>query len=131
MSVERPTTRRARRESHVQRTYGVGPDALAALEVFLGGRCAGCRRATGRARALAMDHNHRTGEVRGLLCSVCNRTVVGWAARDNAVVLLRLGLYLIDPPSRAAWLGDGAVHPGWEDDSAEAEDWLEQSGFLG
>ena len=38
-----------------------------------------------------------------------------------------IGLALINPPSRAAWLADGAVHPGWEDDSAE----LEEHGYGG
>jgi hypothetical protein len=126
VSAGRPTVRRARREAHVERTYGVGPEALRALEEYQGGRCWGCRRATGRSRALAMDHNHRTGEARMLLCSTCNRIVVGWQARDDAVALIRLGMALLDPPSRSAWLADGAVHPGWEDDSAEAEDWLNQ-----
>lgn len=116
--------RRARREQHVERTYGVGPDALAALERFQGGRCWGCRR-PGKVRALAVDHNHRTGEVRALLCGPCNRIVLGWQAKDDPLVLLRLALLLIDPPSRAAWLADGAVHPGWDDDSAELEEWLD------
>lgn len=30
--------------------------------------CAICQRATGKARRLAVDHNHDTGDVRGLLC---------------------------------------------------------------
>lgn len=123
------TPRRARRESHVQRTYGVGPEALAELEEHQGNRCYGCGRATGAARALAVDHNHRSGEVRMLLCSTCNRIVVGWQMRDNPVALIRLGLALIDPPTRAAWLAPGAVHPGWEDDSAELEEWLQAHGF--
>ena len=119
------TPRRARRESHVERTYGVGPEALELLEVFQGRRCWGCRRATGASKALAVDHSHRSGEARMLLCATCNWKVVGHF-RDDPVALIRLGLALIDPPSRAAWLADGAVHPGWEDDSAELEDWLEQ-----
>lgn len=115
----------------MESTYGVGPEALELLERFQGGRCWGCRRATGKARALAMDHNHGSGEARMLLCGPCNRIVLGWQARDQAVVLLRLAAALADPPSRSAWLAPGEVHPGWEDDSAEAEDWLEQAGFWG
>lgn len=42
------------------------------------GKCAICRReetargSTGRIRRLGIDHDHTTGEVRGLLCHACN-----------------------------------------------------------
>jgi hypothetical protein len=45
-----------------------------------------------------VDHDHRTGEVRGLLCSTCNR-LIGFF-RDDPVTLFRLALYLINPPAR-------------------------------
>ena len=41
-----------------------------------GGGCAICQRKPGRLR-LAVDHNHRTSIVRGLLCMTCNRKVLG------------------------------------------------------
>ena len=41
---------------------------------------------------LDVDHNHKTGKVRGLLCNTCNR-LLGFAG-DNASVLLNLALYL-------------------------------------
>lgn len=39
------------------------------------GRCALCRRVP--KRALAVDHNHKTGKVRGLTCFRCNRFIIG------------------------------------------------------
>jgi hypothetical protein len=117
--------RRRRREQHVETTYGIGPAALRALETFQGNRCWGCRRATGASKALALDHDHRSGEGRMLLCSTCNRLIVGRQMRDSPTALIRLGMALVDPPSRAAWLRPGAIHPGWQDDSQELQDWLE------
>lgn len=56
------------RASHVRRTYGLDGDEERALHRWQGGRCFVCgRRAT--TRELAVDHDHVTGAVRGLLCS--------------------------------------------------------------
>ena len=115
--------RRAARVKAVEGTYGVDQEHLELLEVFQGHRCWGCRRATGEARNLAMDHNHRSGEARMLLCSHCNRYVVGHF-RDNPVALIRLGLALIQPPSRAAWTVAGQPEPGWASDDPEFLEWV-------
>lgn len=70
------------------------------LYVFQDGLCAGCRRARGTGRRrLAVDHNHETGEVRGLLCSPCNQLVGHF--RDDPQAFLRLAEYLVNPPARA------------------------------
>jgi hypothetical protein len=52
------------------------------------GRCLICAEAT----TLAVDHDHRTGEVRGLLCSLCNRALGHF--RDAPVLCERAALYL-------------------------------------
>jgi Recombination endonuclease VII len=108
--VQTPESKQRARERHVLRTYGVTPDMHAALAEYQGGRCWGCRRATGASKALAVDHDHRTGEVRMLLCSTCNRLIGHF--RDDPVALVRLGLALVEPPSRRAWWLVGP-RPGW------------------
>lgn len=57
------------------------------------GFCAICHRNPGP-RGLDVDHDHRTGEVRGLLCSRCN-TGLGLFA-DLPLFLYRAAAYLED-----------------------------------
>jgi hypothetical protein len=56
-------------------------------------KCAGCL--TDKAelkQALAVDHDHKTGKIRGLLCTKCNRAL-GFC-NDNPNTLLKLIEYL-------------------------------------
>lgn len=85
-------------DRRVQAIYGLAEGDYERLYRFQDGRCAGCQRATGRTKRLAVDHNHLTGEVRGLLCGPCNR-MVGWY-RDDPSTFERLVRYLLDPPAR-------------------------------
>lgn len=57
--------------------YGIEPEAYRELMRRQDGVCAICRRPerTARTRLLCVDHCHETGQVRGLLCSQCNRAV--------------------------------------------------------
>jgi hypothetical protein len=97
----------AAHDRYAQVTYGLQPGEYAKLYEAQGGRCALCRRATGAARKLAVDHDHSCcpgptscGKcVRGLLCSVCNKKVLGHA-RDDVAYFRRCIDYLINPPAR-------------------------------
>lgn len=50
------------------------------------GKCLICKRPpSGRFKRLAVDHCHKTGEIRGLLCSRCNRAI-GYFYDDPALL---------------------------------------------
>ena len=51
--------------------YGLTPEKYAELFARQQGLCAICKRAS----VQAVDHNHSTGEVRGLLCHRCNHAI--------------------------------------------------------
>lgn len=58
-----------------------------------GGGCAICG-ATPKTRRLHVDHDHKTGAVRGLLCLRCNRNLPAWVREEwliSAVCYLRNG----------------------------------------
>ncbi|WP_280485397.1 endonuclease VII domain-containing protein [Nocardia cyriacigeorgica] len=94
----RRSTARAR---HVERTYGITEDEYQRILDAQGGVCFICQRAKGTGRRrLAVDHDHVTGAVRGLLCKPCNRDVLGHL-RDDIDALHRAINYLTNPPAHA------------------------------
>lgn len=60
------------------------------------GVCAICHRPPSPTRCLDIDHNHKTGAIRGLLCHLCNR---GLAFFREAMDLLRANDYLQRTPT--------------------------------
>ncbi|ADP81758.1 endonuclease VII domain-containing protein [Pseudofrankia inefficax] len=69
--------------------YGLRSEQVDALIADQGGRCAICREKP----AEHVDHDHATGEVRGLLCFTCN---VGLGQlRDDLAVICNAALYLL------------------------------------
>jgi hypothetical protein len=66
------TARLAERQRYVKRNYGITLDDYDRMAEEQGGVCAICGEPDITGRRLAIDHNHETGEVRGLLCVKCN-----------------------------------------------------------
>ena len=76
------------------REYGLTIERYENLVAAQGGRCAICGAVTpgGGRHYLAIDHDHTSGKVRGLLCNNCN---VGLGCfRDNPKVLRRAASYI-------------------------------------
>jgi len=60
----------------LKKKYGIDGAEYNRLFTLQSGRCAIClREASEFKRKLAVDHNHTTGQVRGLLCVKCNRGI--------------------------------------------------------
>ena len=86
----------------VAKTYGLTATQYDALLKLQGGRCAICR-AKPKSKRLAVDHDHKTGAVRGLLCSRCNHDLMG-AAWDSSAMFTAGWHYMNTPPASGAWL---------------------------
>lgn len=62
----------------VNYTYGISPEQYNELLTKQKHCCKICKRPeTDFARKLAIDHDHGTGEIFGLLCQMCNHTLIG------------------------------------------------------
>jgi hypothetical protein len=71
---ENPQTTKAKDfDSDLRRNYGISAKEYGALFDSQGGKCACCSQDhTLFKRRLHVDHDHSTGQVRGLLCTECN-----------------------------------------------------------
>ena len=85
-------------EQHIQKTYGITSSEYWAIYEAQGGVCAICQRANGKVRRLAVDHDHKTGMIRGALCRTCNRQILGHS-RDEIEFFERAAQYLRYPPA--------------------------------
>ncbi len=79
------------RDAHLRRTFGFSTAGYEAMLAEQDGGCAICGRAPGKI-ALHVDHDHESGEIRGLLCVGCNNALGQF--RDDVDLLRRATAYL-------------------------------------
>lgn len=87
--------------ARVEKVYGIDAAEYKRLLDLQGGKCAICR-SRPKSKRLAVDHDHQTGEVRGLLCSRCNHDLMG-SAWDSSAMALALWWYMHEPPRTGNW----------------------------
>lgn len=85
------------REQHLNDKFGISFQAYCEKVAEQGNRCAICLQQESAVRndqikALAVDHDHTTGQVRGLLCQTCNQ-MVGFS-KDTPATLRAAADYL-------------------------------------
>lgn len=108
-----PTCKRVNKKAAAKRAhsarifkiYGITGEQYDELYEMQGRKCAICVTSTGASKRLAVDHNHETGEVRGLVCGRCNHNLLG-AAHDTTDILKRAIAYLENPPARRLLKGE-------------------------
>lgn len=87
-NIERAQANKAR-SSHKRnlKAYGLDEESYRRLRAAQDDRCAICSRPFKDKPRPNIDHDHATGEIRGLLCSKCN-TGIGMLGDDPDVLLL-------------------------------------------
>jgi hypothetical protein len=72
-----------------KKRYGITPEQYEALRSRANGACEVCGSNSGQ---MDIDHDHKTGKVRGILCSWCNRAL--GMAKDDPAILRKMADYL-------------------------------------
>lgn len=78
------------KDGHLRNTFGMTLAEYTAKHTAQNGLCAICAQKewterNGKVKALAVDHNHETGQIRDLLCAACNKAL-GQFKEDIAVL---------------------------------------------
>jgi hypothetical protein len=83
------------KDARLRREYHITLEEYNLVLEYQGGACAICKHThnkEGKRLVLSVDHNHRSGELRGLLCFMCNK-IVG-VLRDDKLKALNTFIYL-------------------------------------
>lgn len=76
----------------LRRKYGITLEDYQDLEVLQGGVCDICQSTNPHREKLVVDHDHKDGHVRGLLCDECNHLLGN--AKDDPEILRKAISYL-------------------------------------
>jgi dCMP deaminase len=88
-------------KNRLRREYGIDETRYNQLLKQQGNVCAICGNTDSKNNRLCVDHNHTTGEIRGLLCHRCNRTL--GTLKDNQSLFRSCLSYLMKFSSRKSW----------------------------
>ncbi len=91
--------KRERKHDALKRAYGIGIEHYDAMLSVQKHRCAICGTPPKKGeRALAVDHCHKSGYVRGLLYIKCNLGIGSF--RDDPALCVKAAEYIQSPPFR-------------------------------
>lgn len=97
----RPKHKLARRKWALENLYGLSLEGYDKMLERQGGVCSICKRQPEAGVNLAVDHDHQTGKVRGLLCQKCNRSI--GSLGENLTTLRAAISYLLRHDAKRSW----------------------------
>ena len=78
------TLKEKRKDYNLRKRYGIDLKEYKRMLRSQKYRCLVCGKHTKECKyGLCVDHNHRTGHIRGLLCTYCNRRIIGRMGDDR------------------------------------------------
>jgi hypothetical protein len=80
------------RAQNLKNNFGITLEIYEQMDQAQKGVCAICGKYPPKKKCLCVDHNHKTGKVRGLLCNLCNAALGGF--KDNIELLTAAIAYL-------------------------------------
>jgi dCMP deaminase len=89
------------RDRYLKNTYGISLELFDVMLERQGGVCAICKQTEDDGKHLSVDHDHSTGDVRGLLCQKCNRAI--GSLQDDISIIRSASLYLLRHNPAAGW----------------------------
>lgn len=82
-------TKRQIRHSDLRRKFGISVDDFEHMKMEQGGKCAICGKIPKEKHGLGVDHDHRNGVIRKLLCPKCN-AMLGMA--NDKIEILQIAI---------------------------------------
>lgn len=72
---KRPASKAKKQDIRLQNTYGISTEQKEQMIKQQNGVCPLCKKPFSRKKDIHIDHDHDSGEVRGILCSKCNLAI--------------------------------------------------------
>ncbi len=91
----KPAFKERAREGHLKRKYGLSLEQYETMLISQEGGCAICGTPPRDGVPLHVDHDHKTGRIRGLLCFTCNNALGDFGDDPG---LLEAALRYVAPP---------------------------------
>jgi hypothetical protein len=93
-----PEGKLRQRAGHLKRKYGITIEQYDAMLEAQGGGCFICGRPPREDISLHVDHDHFTGEIRGILCFRCNNALADF--QEDPILLAKAAAYPRSPDPR-------------------------------